>query len=139
MLDARITLALVAAIGISAPALAQDAPKDAAAAPAATTQAVQLDDLDAKRINPNQITIDFEYQGSACEQVSPAEVGELNNGTLAVTFPTISTAEVCTMQVQEIEVEQTIEAEHIISKIDVTLTGPDGEVIATGSTDVDHD
>lgn len=139
MLDARIALALVAAIGLAAPALAKDQSTDTNAAPAASGQTAQLDDLDAKRINPNQITIDFEYQGGACEQVGPAEVGDLVNGTLAVTFPTISTAEVCTMQVQEIEVEQTIQAENIISRIDVTLTAPDGSVIATGSTDIDHD
>ena len=101
--------------------------------------AKQLDDLDATRINPNQITIDFEYDGGACEEVGPAEVGELADGTLSVTFTTISTAEVCTQQAVEIEVEQTIPAENIISRIDVTLAAPDGSVIATGSTDVDHD
>ncbi|SEP72085.1 hypothetical protein SAMN05428969_0610 [Devosia sp. YR412] len=105
---------------------------------AAAQQARQLDDLDADRINANQITITFEYDGGACEQVAPAEVGELVDGTLAVNFPVISTAEVCTQQIVEIEVEQTIPAENIISRIDVTLTGPDGVVIATGSTDVDH-
>ncbi|KQN72463.1 hypothetical protein [Devosia sp. Leaf64] len=126
MLDARIALALVASIGLAAPAFAQQTGKT-------------LDDLDATRINPNQITIDFDYDGSACEQVGPAEIGDLFDGTLAVTFPTISTAEVCTQQIQEIEVEQTIQAENIISRIDVTLTAPDGSVIATGTTDVDHD
>lgn len=118
------TCALLAA-GMSMPALAQDA--------------ARLDDLDATRINANQITIEFEYTGGACEQVGPAEVGDLVDGTLAVTFPTISTAEVCTMQAVEIEVEQTIAAENIISRIDVTLTRPDGSVLATGTTDVDHD
>lgn len=102
-------------------------------------QTVQLDDLDADRINANQITIEFEYQGGACEEVGPAEIGELVDGTLAVNFPIISTSEICTQQIVEIEVEQTIEAEAIISRIDVTLTGPDGTVIGTGSTDVDHD
>jgi len=126
MLDARLALALAATIGLSMPAFAQDKTKT-------------LDDLDAQRINPNQITISFEYEGGACEEVGPAEVGDLTDGTLAVTFPTISTAEVCTMQVVDIEVEQTIQAEHIISRIDVTLTAPDGSVIATGSTDVEHD
>lgn len=135
MLDARIALAIVASIGLAAPALAQDKAKEAPAA----GQAAPLEDLDAKRINPNQITIDFEYQGGACEQVGPAEIGDLVDGTLSVTFPTISTAEVCTMQVKEIEVEQTIKAENIISRIDVTLTAPDGQVIGIGSTDVDHD
>ena len=102
-------------------------------------QGATLTDLDADRINANQITIDFEYTGGACEQVGPAELGELVDGTLAVTFPTISTAEVCTMQAKEIEVKQTIQAEHIISRIDVTLTAPDGSTIATGTTDVDND
>lgn len=121
----RIAIASLVALGFSATAFAQGA--------------AQLDDLDAKRINANQITIDFEYTGGACEQVGPAEVGELVNGTLAVTFPTLSTAEVCTQQALEIDVEQTIQAENIISRIDVTLTAPDGTTIATGSTDVDHD
>lgn len=106
---------------------------------AAAQQARQIDDLDADRINPTQITIEFEYDGSACENVGTAEVGALVDGTLAVNFPVTSTAEVCTQQLVEIEVEQTIAAEAIVSRIDVTLTGADGTVIATGSTDVDLD
>ena len=121
-----ISIAALLVAGLSAPAMAQD-------------KAGKLDDLDATRINANQITIEFEFEGSACEEVGPAEVGELVDGTLAVTFPTISTADVCTQQLVEIEVEQTIPAEHIISRIDVTLNRPDGTVLATGSTDVDHD
>lgn len=111
----------------------------ALALPSMAQEKVKLDDLDATRINPNQIMIEFEYDGGACEEVGPAQVGELVDGTLAVTFPTISTAEVCTMQVVEHEIKQTIEAEHIISRIDVTLTAPDGSVMGTRSTDVDHD
>ncbi len=126
-------LAAIAAIFLAGPALAQDKAGDTVAAPAA------FNDLDADRINPNQITIEFEYTGGACEDVGPAEVGEVVDGTLFVTFPTISTAEVCTMQAVEIEVEQTVQAEHIISLVDVTLTAPDGSVIAKGQTDVDHD
>lgn len=105
----------------------------------AFAQPAELDDLDVDRINANQITIAFEYQGGACEEVGSAEIGELVDGTLAVNFPVISTAEICTQQIVEIEVEQTIAAESTVSRIDVTLTGPDGTVIATGSTDVDSD
>lgn len=138
MLANRIAILALAATALTMPAFAQDKVKGAPAETPAG-QARQLDDLDATRINPNQITIEFEYDGGACEEVGPAEVGELVDGTLAVTFPTISTAEVCTMQVVEIEVEQTIQAEHIISRIDVTLNRPDGSVLATGSTDLDAD
>ncbi|UYN99878.1 MAG: hypothetical protein KIT02_01155 [Devosia sp.] len=135
----RIAAIALAATALALPALAQDkSPEKSKDAPA-PAETMPLRDLDATRINPNQITIEFEYDGGACEEVGPAEVGELVDGTLAVTFPTISTAEVCTMQVVEIEVEQTIQAEHIISLIDVTLTRPDGSVLATGSTDVDAD
>lgn len=118
----RFTIIAIAAIGLVAPALAQE-PQP-------------LTDLVAKRINANQISVAFQYDGGACEEVEPAELGELADGTLAVTFPTISTSEICTMQVVEIEVEQTIEAEHIISSLDVSVTAPDGSVIATGSTDL---
>ncbi|SMQ62384.1 hypothetical protein SAMN06295905_0659 [Devosia lucknowensis] len=146
MPSTRIALVALLAMAVASPALAQDKTKPAdAAAPAATAPAegqaapAAFNDLDADRINPNQITIDFEYTGGACEQVGPAEVGEVVDGTLFVTFPTISTAEVCTMQAVEIDVEQTIQAEHIVSLIDVTLTAPDGTVIAKGQTDVDQD
>ncbi|MFD1252416.1 hypothetical protein DEVEQU_02903 [Devosia equisanguinis] len=138
MLSNRFAALALAATVLTMPALAEDKTKDAPAAPSAE-QTLRLKDLDATRINPNQITIEFEYDGGACEQVGPAEVGELVDGTLSVTFPTISTAEVCTMQVVEIEVEQTIQAEHIVSKVDVTLNAPDGKTIASGTTDVDHD
>lgn len=143
-------LAATALVALTLPAFAQDKTKEPAPDAATTQEApatdqapaedgARLQDLDATRINPNQITIEFEYTGGACEEVGPAELGEVVDGTLAVTFPTISTAEICTMQAVQIEVEQTIEAEHIISRIDVTLTAPDGRVMATGSTDVDED
>jgi hypothetical protein len=138
----RTAAIAVLATSLAMPAMAQDKAKPAAPAPTSPADApapAALDDLDAERINPNQITIDFEYTGGACEEVGPAEVGEVVDGTLPVTFPTISTAEVCTMQAVEIEVEQTVSAEHIISRVDVTLTAPDGTVIGAGSTDVDND
>lgn len=151
MIASRIALIACAALALSSPVFAQaDVTPPATSEPApaaepgpatetAPATTAQLNDLDAERINPNQITIDFEYSGGACEEVGPAEVGEIANGTLPVTFPTISTAEVCTQQLVEIDVQQTIEAEHIVSLIDVTLTAPDGTVIATGQTDVDQD
>lgn len=126
MFDARLAFALVAALGLAAPALAQD-------------NGQPLRDVDADRINPFQILIDFEFDGGACDDIGRAELGELTDGTLAVNFPVSSTAEVCTMQIKEHEVKYAIEAEHIISRIDVTVTGKDGQVIGTGSTDVEHD
>lgn len=125
MIDARLALALVTAAGLAIPAYAQD-------------QTPRLEDLDAKRINPFQILIDFEYGGSACEAIGRAEIGELVNGTLAVTFSANATSEVCTMQIEEHEIEQAIETEDPVERIDVTLVGADGAVIATGSTEVER-
>ena len=102
-------------------------------------QPAELGDLDADRINANQITVEFEYQGGACEGVGPAELGELVEGTLAVNFTVIPTSEICTQQIVEVEVEQTIEADSTVTRLDVTLTGANGSIIATGSTDVDTD
>lgn len=128
MFDARLAFALVAALGLAVPvpALAQD-------------NGQPLRDLDANRINPYQILIDFEFDGGACDAIGRAELGELVDGTLAVNFPVSSTAEVCTMQIVEHEVKYAIEAEHIISRIDVTVTGKDGQIIGTGSSDVEQD
>jgi hypothetical protein len=126
MLAARLALALVVSAGLAAPVLAQE-------------QAQRLEDLDATRINSFQILIDFEYGGSACEAIGRAELGEMVNGTLAVTFPATATSEVCTMQIEEHEIKQAIETEDPIDNIDVTLTGTDGAIIATGSTSVERD
>ena len=102
-------------------------------------QPATLDDLDADRINATQVTIEFEYTGGACETVGPATLGDIVNGTLAVTFTTTSTAEVCTMQAKEIEVEQTVDADATVTEVAVTLLAPDGSVIATGTERVDLD
>lgn len=134
----QFALAALLATGLTLPALAQDQAAPEATAPADAAP-MQLDDLDAERINANQVTIDFEYTGGACEEVGPAQVGEETDGTLAVTFPTVATAEVCTMQAVEIDVEQTVEAAETVMRVDVTLTRPDGSVMGTGSTDVEND
>ncbi|RUT28522.1 hypothetical protein EMQ25_16215 [Arsenicitalea aurantiaca] len=122
---AKLSLASVAVLALAGAAFGQDAPT--------------LRDLDADRIGPEEVRVEFEYDGSACEEVQPAEIGENVDGTLAVTFSAVSTAEVCTMQIVEIEVEQTIMADETVSRLEVTLRGTNGEVYATGTTDIDDD
>ena len=102
-------------------------------------QAMTLDDLDADRAGADQIKIEFEYGGSACETVGAAQIGENIDGVLAVTFPTTSTAEVCTQQIKEIEVEQLVAADASVTEVSVTLLAPDGSVLATGTDRVDED
>lgn len=124
MKPVALVIAATLALAISAPAMAQ--------------QPFELDDLDADRTSGG-IEIEFEYDGSACEEVGPAEVGAQVGGTLSVNFPIKATAEVCTRQIVEIEVEQTVAADAGVTRVDVTLTSPDGIVIGAGSTDVDND
>lgn len=127
MFDARLAFALIATVGLAAPALAQD-------------NGQPLDDLDATRINPYQILIDFEFDGGACDAIGRAELGDLVDGTLTVNFPVSSTAEVCTMQIVEHDVKYAIDTEdEAITRIDVTVTAADGRVVGTGSTDVERD
>lgn len=109
-------LALAVAL-LATPALAQE------------RGGVVLEDLTAARIDDNDIKIEFTYQGSACEEVLPAVVGEETDGTLIAVFPTIATADVCTMQVVDIEVDQIIEGSNATSSVDVTLLAPDGTVL----------
>lgn len=102
-------------------------------------ETVRLDDLDVDRLNASQVIIEFEYDGGACESVGPAEVGDLTDGVLAVTFPTSSTAEMCTQQLVEIEVEQAVNVPEGATHVAVTLLATDGSVKATGTDRIDRD
>ena len=123
MTATRLAFAALATVCLSSTAFAQDSSR--------------IDDLDIDRINAHQIEIEFEYDGSACERVEPAQLGEIVDGTLAVTFPTVATAEVCTQQLVEIEVEQVVDADESVRMVEVTLLRPDGSVLATRTERVD--
>lgn len=111
----------------------------ALAAPAMAQSGGSLDDLDADRLNARQVLIEFEYDGGACEEVGEPQLGETVDGTLAVTFTANSTAEICTMQVVEIEVKEAVAAGPDVTRVEVTLIGTNGDVFATQVTDVDED
>jgi hypothetical protein len=86
MIAKRIAVLALAGATFAFPAIAQESGK--------------FDDLDADRLNARQVLIEFEYDGGACEEVGPAQLGEITDGTIAVTFQIENTAEVCTMQVE---------------------------------------
>lgn len=122
----RIVLAIAAALAVTSATAAQQQP-------------AVLDDLDAERIDAQQVSIEFEYDGSACETVGTAELGDLTNGTAAITFPTTSTAEVCTQQLVEIEVDQVVALDETATAVEVTVLRPDGSVLATGTDEIERD
>lgn len=125
MLALRLPLALAAAIFITGVAHADGPPG--------------LDGLKTVRVDADQVRITFSYQGGACEAVGTAQLGALKNGALAVTFPTSSTAEMCTMQIVTIEVDQTVAADASVSHLDVTLLATDGRIAAAERATVASD
>lgn len=122
----RTVITLAATLALAPSALAQQQP-------------ATLDDLDAERIDAQQVSIEFEYDGSACEAVGTAEVGAVTDGVAVVTFPTTATAEVCTQQLVEIEVDQIVALDETATAVEVTLLRPDGTVLATGTDQIERD
>lgn len=121
----RIAIIALAAAALAGPAFAQDR--------------VKLDDFDADRLNSRQVLIEFEYDGGACEEVGEAQLGDITDGTIAVTMQIVNTAEVCTMQLVEHEIKEAIAAGPEVTRVEVTLLAPDGQVMAVETTDVDED
>lgn len=126
MTSSKTIISLLAALTVSAPALAQDA-------------GVTLDDLDAEWSSDTQIRIEFDYQGGACEETGEAEAGDVVDGVLSVSVPTVATSDVCTMQVVENEVEVAVAADRSVTAVEVSLLKPDGSVAGTGKASVEQD
>ncbi len=110
-----------------------------APAAAAQQQPAALDDLDAERVDAQQVRIEFEYGGSPCETVGTAELGAVTEGTAAITFPTTTTQEVCTQQIAELDVEQIVALDETVTAVEITLLRPDGTVLATGTDKIERD
>lgn len=125
MLASRIAIAALASLALAAASAAQDR--------------VKLDDFDADRLNARQVLIEFEYDGGACEEVAEAQLGDVTEGTLAVTMQIVNTAEVCTMQLVEHDIKEAIQAGPEVTHIEVTLLAADGRVMAVETTRVDED
>ena len=125
MIATRIATLALAASALVLPALAQDG--------------ARFRDLDADRLNARQVLIEFDYDGGACEEVGEAQLGATTDGTLVVTLSLVSTAEVCTMQLVDHDIKEAIAAGPDVTHVEVTLLSPDGQVMATGTTEVDED
>ncbi len=125
MIARPIAIIALASAALALPALAQDA--------------ARFDDLDADRLNSRQVLIEFEYDGGACEEVAEAQLGDITDGTIAVTFQIVNTAEVCTMQMVEHDIKEAIEAGEEITSVDVTLLASDGQIVARDTRKIDLD
>ncbi len=95
-------------------------------------EAADFTALSACRIDAERILIKATFDGSACWSVEPAGLAEPRGTIVAVHLPTISTAEICTMQIVPVSTEQVIEAHEPVVDLSVTAADPDNNVVASG-------
>lgn len=86
--------------------------------------------LSACRIDAERILIKATFDGSACWSVKPADLAEPRGTIVAVHLSTISTAEICTMQIVPVSTEQVIEAPEPVINLSVTAADPQNNVVA---------
>ena len=117
----RVLAFLVAFIPMSATAAAQSAPLTSATATWTADGKVQL-----------AVT----FEGSACETPGEAHVASGDDITDEVTIPTVSTAEVCTMQIVPVEFTGTIAVEPLTTTLAIAVLDTDGQIKASGSVEI---
>lgn len=95
-----------------------------------------LSELKACRLDAATVSLAFIYDGGACEQTGEP-VAEIIEGSIAtVTVPTVSTAEVCTMQVVKVNFAGIVPVPDAITKLDVQVQSPGGDVVAASEADI---
>lgn len=94
--------------------------------------------LSACRIDEARVLLRATFDGSACQRIEPAGLAEPRGTIVAVTIPTSSTAEICTMQLVPIETEQVIDAPEPVFELDVTALDPDNYPVAHGLIELDE-
>lgn len=110
-----------------------------AAVPVFAQDQSRLKDLEADRLNARQVLVEFEYDGGACEEIGDVTVGDVTDGTVELTLRLAATAEVCTMQLVPYKIREAISAGPEATRVAVSLLSPDGQVMGTGTTDIDLD
>lgn len=94
--------------------------------------------LSACRIDADRVLLRATFDGSACQAVEPADLAEPRGTIVAVTIPTTRTAEICTMQIVPVEVEQVIDAPEPVANLDVTAIDPNNNPAAHGVVEIDE-
>lgn len=95
-----------------------------------------LDELKACRLDAASVSLAFIYDGGACQQTGEAKAELIEGDTATVTVPTINTAEVCTMQVVKVNFAGIVPVPEAVTKLDVQVLSPEGEVVATSEAEI---
>jgi hypothetical protein len=93
----------------------------------------------AKWAADGHVELKVTWDGGACEKPGKATVDatEADEATDAVTIPTESTAEICTMQIVQVEFTGLVPVEPLTETLAVTVLAPDGQVKASGTVTID--
>jgi hypothetical protein len=95
-----------------------------------------LEELKACRLDAATVSLAFIYDGGACQQTGEAKAELIEGDTATVTVPTVNTAEVCTMQVVKVNFAGLVPVPEEVTKLDVQVLSPEGEVVAASDTDI---
>lgn len=101
---------------------------------ALANEGAPLNDLTACRLSPEEVSVNFSFDGSACVKDQPALVGEADTGTLAITISLTETSDVCTMNIVPVKVSQTVAADENATAVQIAVLDPKGNSIAAGET-----
>lgn len=116
---------LAAALGLimaTGAALAQDA--------------APLTDLSACRLDDAQVAVSLTFEGGACQEPGEATIGQDELGAYELSLSTVSTAEVCTMQIVPVSWSGTVEVPQEAETLAVTVLNPQDGVQAAGEVEI---
>lgn len=80
--------------------------------------------------------VTFTFDGGACDRVVNADGEPGEAGRLTLWVHTEAEAEICTMQIVPITVDEAFEVEPEITALDIEVYNPGGNLAATGSIDI---
>ena len=115
---------------ISAAAILLAAPAAIASEPQPVTSAT------AVWVEDGKVQLDVAWQGGACEAPGEPEVIAADPTTNEVTIPTLSTAEICTMQIVEVTYSGAIPVEPRATSLAITVLDPEGRPQAGGMVEI---
>jgi hypothetical protein len=105
-------------------------------ATAAVAEPAPLTSATATWTADGKVELAVTFDGSACETPGEAQVSAGSDVTDEVTIPTMSTAEVCTMQVVTVEFAGTIAVEPTTERLAIAVLDTEGQIKAAGSVEI---
>jgi hypothetical protein len=106
---------------------------------AAAAEPAPLTSASASWTADGKVELAVTFEGSACEEPGEPHVAAGDVITDEVTIPTVSTAEVCTMQIVPVEFTGTIAVEPLTERLAIAVLDTHGQIKAAGSVEIRPD